>query len=77
MLIFTRNMKYRIIIGEDEDAVYVAECPNFPGCISEGETREKAIENIIDAIQGYIQSLKKHKEPIPPSIEEEIIEVHA
>jgi predicted RNase H-like HicB family nuclease len=68
-------MKYRIIIKQDEDGVYIAECPSLPGCISEGKTRKEALENIQDAIKGYLESLKKHDEPIPPSIDEEIIEV--
>ena len=68
-------MKYRIIIEEDEDGVFVVECPSLPGCISQGKTRKEAIENIQDAIQGYLKSLKKHDEPIPPPIDEEIVEV--
>lgn len=68
-------MKYRIIIDIDEDGIYVAECPSLPGCISQGNTRKKAIKNIQDAIKGYLESLKKHNDPIPPSITEEIVEV--
>jgi predicted RNase H-like HicB family nuclease len=68
-------MKYRIIIEQDEDGIYVAECPSLPGCISQGNTRSEAIANIQDAIRGYLKSLKKHNEPIPPSITEEIVEV--
>lgn len=68
-------MKYRILIEQDEDGVFVAECPALPGCISQGKTRSEAIENIKDAIRGYIESLKKENEPIPPSIIEEIVEV--
>jgi len=68
-------MKFRIIIQQDEDGIFVSECPNLPGCISQGKTREEAIENIQDAIKGYVESLKKHNEPIPPSIHEEIVEV--
>lgn len=67
-------VKFRVIIETDEDGVYVAQCPNLPGCVSQGETREKALENIKDAVEGYIASLKKHGEPLPPSIEEEYIE---
>ncbi|MBN1226101.1 MAG: type II toxin-antitoxin system HicB family antitoxin [Deltaproteobacteria bacterium] len=70
-------MRYRILIEQDEDGIFTAECPSFPGCVSQGKTRKKALENIKDAILGYIESLKKHNEPIPPSIEEEIIEVTA
>ena len=68
-------MRYRVIIEQDEDGVFVAECPVLPGCISQGKTREEAIKNIEDAIRGYIESLKAHDEPIPPSITEEVIEV--
>lgn len=68
-------MKYRIIIEQDEDGMFVAECPNLPGCISQGKTRIEAIENIKDAIKGYLESLEKHNEPIPPPIEEEVVEV--
>ena len=68
-------MKFRLIIERDEDGMFIVECPTLPGCISQGRTREEAIKNIKDAIKGYLKSLKKHNEPIPPSIEEEIIEV--
>lgn len=68
-------MKFRIIIEQDEDGVYIVECPSLPGCISQGSTRQEALENIKDAIRGYLQSLKKHNEPIPPPIEEEVVEV--
>ena len=68
-------MKYRIVIGEDEDGMFVAECPALPGCISQGNTRKEALVNIKDAIKGYLESLKKHNEPIPPSVYEEMVEV--
>ena len=68
-------MRYRIIIEQDEDGMYVAQCSALPGCVSQGKTRKEALENIQDAIKGYIQSLKNHNEPVPPPIEEEIVEV--
>lgn len=68
-------MKYRIYIEQDEDKMFVAEVPSLPGCISQGKTRNEAIENAKDAIIGYIESLKKHNEPIPPQISEEIVEI--
>ncbi len=69
-------LKFRIIIELDEDGVFTAECPSLPGCISEGKTRKEAIANIQDAFTGYSASLKKHSEPIPPPIEEEIVDVN-
>lgn len=68
-------MRYRILIEQDEDGIFVAECPSLPGCISQGKTRKEALDNMEDAIKGYIESLKKHNEPIPLSIEEELVEV--
>jgi len=70
-------MKFRTIIEQDEDGNYVVQCPALPGCISEGKTREEASAKIKDAIEGYMASLKKHNEPIPPPIEEETVEVSA
>ena len=68
-------MKFRVVIENDEDGVFVVECPTLPGCVSQGNTRMEAIKNIKDAIHGYLESLKKHDEPVPPSIDEDIIEV--
>lgn len=70
-------MKYRIVLEQDEDGIFVAECPSLPGCVSQGKNRREALKNIKDAIKGYLESLKKHNEPIPPSIEEEMVEVNA
>lgn len=68
-------MKYRVLIEQDEDGVFVAEVPALPGCISEGNTRAEALENIKEAIAAYVESLTAHNEPIPPSITEEMVEV--
>ncbi len=70
-------MKLRIIIEQDEDGRFVATCPTLPGCISQGDTHDEARANITDAISGYLESLRKHDEPIPPPITEEIVEVEA
>ncbi len=70
-------MKFRITLEQDEDGRFVVECPTLPGCVSQGNTREEALVNIKDAVQGYVESLKKHNEPIPPSIDEEVVEVYA
>ena len=70
-------MKYRIILEKDEDGNFVAECPTLPGCVSQGKSRQEALDNVKDAIRGYLESLKKHNEPVPPSIYEEVVEINA
>jgi predicted RNase H-like HicB family nuclease len=70
-------MKYRVLIEPDEDGVFVAEVPSLPGCVSQGQTREQAVENIKEAIALYLESLAAHDEPVPPPITEELVEVEA
>ena len=70
-------MKYRVTLHLDEDGSYIAECPALPGAISQGKTRKEALASIADSIEGYIASLKKHDEPVPPPIDEELGEVDA
>jgi antitoxin HicB len=70
-------MKYRVLIEQDEDGVFVAQVPSWPGCISQGQTRGEALENVREAIAAYLESLQKHDEPVPPAITEEVVEVSA
>ena len=68
-------MKYRVLIEQDEDGAFVAQVPSLPGCVSQGSSRNEALANIREAIEGYLESLRVHDEPIPPAISEEIVEV--
>ena len=68
-------MKYRVLIEQDEEGVFVVEVPALPGCISQGNTREEALRNIQEAIAAYLESLRAHGEPIPPPIYEVVVEV--
>jgi len=67
-------MKFRVMIQRDEDGFYVTEVPALPGCISQGANRAEALDNIREAIALYLESLKAHGDPIPPPIDEEVIE---
>jgi predicted RNase H-like HicB family nuclease len=68
-------MKYRALIEQDEDGIFVAKVPSLPGCISQGATMGEAQKNIQDAMEVYLESLKAHDEPVPPSINDEITDV--
>lgn len=70
-------MKFRVLIEQDEDGVFVAQVPSLPGCISQCRSREEALRNAKNAMQEYIESLRKHNEAIPPSIQEEVVEIDA
>ncbi len=68
-------MAHQIILFQDEDGVYIAECLDLPGCISQGTTRKEAMKNIKDAIKGYLVSLKKHDEKAPVRKNVEVLKV--
>ncbi|MCB1794390.1 MAG: type II toxin-antitoxin system HicB family antitoxin [Candidatus Competibacteraceae bacterium] len=51
-------MKYKIILSKSEEN-YSASCPNLPGCWSQGDTEQEAIENIKDAIQEYLAAISE------------------
>jgi predicted RNase H-like HicB family nuclease len=55
----------QIILYPGEDNFWVAECPSLPGCVSQGDTREAAIHNIREAIQGYIAALEEDGLQVP------------
>jgi predicted RNase H-like HicB family nuclease len=55
----------QVIIYSGEDGYWVAECPSLPGCISQGATKEEAITNIKEAIDGYIAALEEDGLPVP------------
>lgn len=71
------RVKYRVLVEQDEDGVFVAEVPSLPGCVSQGATRAEALENVREAIAVYLESLEAHGEPVPPPITEELVEVEA
>ena len=53
------------LIYRGEDGFWVAECPSLPGCISQGRTREEAIQNIREAIDLSIEALEEDQLPVP------------
>lgn len=57
--------KYLVTLTEGDDGYVVAECPALPGCVSQGKTRDEALKNIQEAIEGIIEVRKAQKLPIP------------
>ena len=55
----------QVLIYPGEDGYWVAECPSLPGCVSQGATRQEAVTNIREAIEGYIEVLKEDGLAVP------------
>ncbi len=56
---------YNIMLRPEPEGGFTASVPALPGCVTYGRTLAEARAMAKDAISGYIESLKKHKEPIP------------
>jgi predicted RNase H-like HicB family nuclease len=63
----TQVLSYKVILEPCEEGGYTVYVPSLPGCISEGDTFEEAIENIKDAIKGWIEVSREYGDIIPPS----------
>ena len=62
---FMRILNFTVVMTPDVTGGYVVTCPALPGLVTEGDTLEEARAMATDAIQGYLESLKKAGEPIP------------
>jgi predicted RNase H-like HicB family nuclease len=58
-------MTRSVILYTDEEGNYIAEVPSLPGCGSDGKTREEALANVRDAIEGFIEALEDDGLPVP------------
>ncbi|MDO8684617.1 MAG: type II toxin-antitoxin system HicB family antitoxin [Armatimonadota bacterium] len=58
-------MHYTVILEHEEDGGYHAFAPALKGCHTQGDTLEEAIENVTEAIEVYIESLKARGEKVP------------
>ena len=67
-------MQFAVTLENDEDGFYTSSCPALPGCHSQGRTRDEALNNIAQAIRGYLASMQKHGETLPEA-RWEVVEV--
>jgi len=68
-------MKFLVTVDRDEDGAWVVQCPSIPGCVSQGHTREEAIENVRDAIRECL--IVRSERGMPLTIETSEVEVVA
>lgn len=67
-------MKFFITIYQDEDGIYIAECPSIPGCVSQGRTLKEAEKNIQAAIKECLEVRAERGMPLSVTIKQ--VEVH-
>jgi len=63
-------MRVTITIEQDEDGIFVAECPAIPGCISQGKTEKEVLENIKDAIKQCLEVRAEKGMPLTVAMRE-------
>lgn len=68
-------MKFNIVIDRDEDGAWISECPAIPGCISQGASKDEAVENIMEAIRLCLEVRAEHGMPL--TVETRQVEVMA
>ena len=65
-------MKLKIVFEKSDDGGFTVYVPSLPGCISEGDTREEAMANIMEAIDLYLEPVE---DDLPLGIEAEVMEI--
>ncbi|MBL7086505.1 MAG: type II toxin-antitoxin system HicB family antitoxin [Candidatus Cloacimonetes bacterium] len=70
-----KKYKFRIIIEQDEDGIYIASCPALQGCYSQGDTIEEAKKNIEEAIRLHIEARQSVGEPVPVEVLMDEVEI--
>jgi antitoxin HicB len=66
MALHMTEYSYTVLFEPAEEGGFVVTCPALPGLVTEGDTIEEARQMARDAIQGYLESLHKDHQPIPP-----------
>ena len=56
-------MRVHVVLEQDEDGFWVAEVPAMPGCLSQGNTRDEALTNIREAIEGWLETMQTKSAP--------------
>ena len=67
------GMKFIVSIYQDEDGVYIAECPAIPGCVSQGNTEAEAEANVADAIRECLAV--RMERGMPPTVTTREVEI--
>ena len=64
-----KEYEFTVLLEKEDDGRYTATCPSFPGCYTQGDDENEALEMIRDAIRLHIEERIANNEPIPPEVE--------
>jgi len=70
-------MRYTVVFEQEGDGGYVASVPALPGCVTQGDTRQEAMDNIREAIELYVEDCRDAGDPVPTDAGKEYVEVDA
>ena len=70
-------MRYTVVLLADQHKGYTAIVPALPGCVSEGDSVEEALDMVTEAISLFLESAEQHGEEIPVEYQGTLVgEVH-
>ena len=70
-------MRFTVVLEREEDGGFVASVPALPGCVSQGDSRDQAMQNVREAIEVYIEDCRDSGEPIPSESGREFVDIDA
>jgi len=70
-------MRYTVVFEQEADGGFVVSVPALPGCVSQGGTRQEALDNIRQAIELYIEDCRDAGDPVPTEAGKEFIDIEA
>lgn len=73
VMVEIKGRKFRVILREESEGGYSAQCLELPGAISEGETRKEALANIKEAIEGYLEAFPEEIDQL--KCKKELVEI--
>ena len=68
-------MRYTVILEKGSESGYVVYCPALKGCVSQGESKQQALQNVREAMEAYIEALIEDGLPVPSEVGKETVEV--
>lgn len=69
------DMKYTVILEREADGGYVASVPVLPGCVSQGDTKQEVMANILEAMELYVEDSIAAGDPVPAEDSIEFLEI--